>query len=150
MIFAPSWVVNDILTARPDLELGVAPVPQAIKEEPAVWGSFWMLAVPTSSKNAQASWDFINFLSQEDQSLMLFNENSNVRKVASPFALVGLAPQLASNPYLKAYVDTAPFAKGGSISSRAGNKAQIDLLKTAINSVLAGELAEKALTTMTK
>jgi ABC-type glycerol-3-phosphate transport system substrate-binding protein len=148
MIFAPSWILSDILEARPNLQVGVAPVPQAILDQPVAWGSFWMTAVPVTSTHPDVAWDFINFLSQEDQQLMLFNENSSVRKLASPFSLVSLNSQLSTNPYLKPYVDTASFARGGVMSARAGNKTQIDLLKKAVNSVLDGTKPEDALNVM--
>ncbi|NMB70476.1 extracellular solute-binding protein, partial [candidate division WWE3 bacterium] len=49
MIFVPSWNLIDILDARPDWALsgniGVAPVPQAIVDEPVNWASFWMATV---------------------------------------------------------------------------------------------------------
>lgn len=148
MMFAPAWLVSDIVAARPNLEIGVAPVPQARPSSPVTWASFWMEAVPASSKNAATAWDFLNYMSQEEQQLQFFNENTAVRKLASPYSLVSLSGQLSADPYLGAYVNTAPYAKSGIMVSRAGNKTQIELLKTAVTSVLGGETPEAALKKM--
>lgn len=145
MIIVPSWAVLDILAVRPDLNLAVAPVPQAIVESPATWGSFWMDAVPSSSKNQKAAWEFLNFLSQEEQQLTLFSEASKIRPFGAAYSRVSLGTQLQNNVYLKPLVDTAPFAKSAEISARSGNKKQVDALRTAVNEVLGGATAEDAL-----
>jgi multiple sugar transport system substrate-binding protein len=68
MIFIPSWNLLDIIRSRPDMEIGVAPVPQANPEIPVSWASFWMYAVPAKSKNIDAAWNFIKYLSTEKHS----------------------------------------------------------------------------------
>ena len=129
------------------MNIGVAPVPQALPQSPATWGSFWMNVVPNSSKNSRAAWEFINFLAQEEQELTLFSEASKVRLFGAPFSRVSLAQQLQNNAYLKPVVDTAPYAKSAEISSRAGNKKQIDVLTTAVTEVLSGtKKAKEAIT----
>ncbi|OGC48779.1 hypothetical protein A3F07_02480 [candidate division WWE3 bacterium RIFCSPHIGHO2_12_FULL_38_15] len=148
MIFAPTWIVNTIVEARPDLDVGVAPVPQAVPDRPASWASFWMVAVPNTSQNSAVAWDFINFLGQEDQQLLRFNESSNFRTIVTPYNSQTLNADLTSNPYLRAYVTTAPFASGGVMSARSGNKLQIDLLREAVNAVLKGDTSEQALKKM--
>ncbi len=148
MLFAPSWVLESILQAKPDMNIGVAPVPQALPDKPVSWGSFWMASVPVTSKNQTAAWDFINFLAQEDQELSLYSDASQVRKFGAPYARTGLASQLSTNKYVKPYLDIAPFAKSGVIAARAGNKTAVDTLVTAINDVLGGKSAEEALKKM--
>ena len=135
MIFVPTWNLLDIIAARPDLEIGVAPVPQALPDTPASWASFWMLAVPAGSSNSASAWDFINFLSQDDQQLALYSENSVYRKFGSAYSSVTLRSQLDSNPYLKPLLDMAPFASTGRITARSGNKTAVDALFTAVNEV---------------
>jgi len=66
----------------------------------------------------------------------------------TPYSLQTLNADLTSNPYLRAYVTTAPFASGGVMSARSGNKLQIDLLREAVNAVLKGAGAETALNKM--
>jgi multiple sugar transport system substrate-binding protein len=138
MIFVPSWRILDILAANPGLQFGVAPVPQALPDAPATMGSFWMYAVPKTSKNTTLAWEFINFLSQEDQELLLYNEASKVRPFGPVYARVSLGSQLTSNPYLKAFVDTAPFAKIAELNGRVGDDKITSGMKTAINQILGG------------
>jgi multiple sugar transport system substrate-binding protein len=147
MIFVPAWNLLDILKARPDMDVGVAPVPQAQPQQPASWGSFWMYAVPSSSKNSAAAWDFLKYLSTEDAQLTMFSEASKYRQFGEPYSLVSLSSQLSSQQYLKPYLDTAPFSKSNELAARSGNDAQVKALKDAVNAVLAGQDATTALQT---
>lgn len=136
MILVPSWNLLDIINARPDLDIGIAPVPQAIVAEPAAWASFWMTAVPSSSKNQKAAWDFINYLSKSEQQLQLFSEASKNRQYGAPFAATDLKGQLDSNEMLAPLIYQAPFAASGKIAARSGNKTAVEAIKGAINEVL--------------
>ena len=139
MIFVPSWNLLDILKARPDLQVGVAPVPQATLDKPVSWASFWMYAVPSASPNKDAAWEFINFLAQEDSQLALFNAAANYRTYGAPFSLVSLKDQVSSGPYgnyLKPILETAIYAKSSQFASRAGNDTYTNALKDAVNAVL--------------
>jgi len=151
MIFVPTWNLLDIVRANPGMNIGVAPVPQAIAENPVSWGSFWMYAVPKSSSNSKAAWKFINFMSQDDQQLALFNESSKYRPYGAPFSSVSLASQAgqsASSQYIKPVLNTAPFAKSNVFAARSGNATEVEALRTAINEVLSGEITpEQALQT---
>ena len=140
MIFTTSWNLLDIIRARPDLDIGVAPVPQALPESPVSWASFWMYAVPKDSANASAAWDFIKFLVSDEQELAIFDKASQYRTYGAPYSSMALAPQIASGPsakYLKPLLDTATYAKSDLFAGRAGNAFQTDALKEAINTVLA-------------
>lgn len=146
MIFIPSWKLLDILSARPDLDIGVAPVPQAVLENPATWGSFWVDVVPKASKNVQESWDFINFFVQKDQQIMLFNEGSKVRAFGTPYSLKSLGLEVSTNPYLKPLLDTAEYAKSFEMSAKSGNRRQVEVLRGVVNTVLGGSgTAERGL-----
>lgn len=151
MIFIPTWNLLDIVRANPGMNIGVAPVPQAVAENPVSWGSFWMYAVPKSSPNSKAAWKFINFISQDDQQLALFNESSKYRPYGAPFSSVTLASQAgqsASSQYIKPVLNTAPFAKSSVFSARSGNNTEVEALRTAVNAVLSGEItSEQALKT---
>lgn len=149
MIFVPTWSLLDIINANPSLNIGVAPVPQAISENPTAWGSFWMYAVPKSSSNAKAAWDFVNYITQEQQQMTLFTEASRYRPFGAPSGLISVASQVASTPsyrYLKPSFDTAPIAKSGYFAARSGNTVEVEALRSAVNSVLSGKSAQEALT----
>lgn len=142
MIFVPTWNLLDIVRANPGMNIGVAPVPQAVAERPVSWGSFWMYAVPKSSSNSKAAWKFINYLSQDDQQLALFNESSKYRPYGAPFSSVNLASQAgqsASSQYIKPVLNTAPFAKSSIFAGRSGNNAEVEALRTAVNTVLSDD-----------
>lgn len=136
MIFIPSWNLLDIIRVRPDLEIGVAPVPQAVPENPVSWASFWMYAVPEKSKNKEAAWDFIKFLSTEEAQLLMFSTASQYRTYGAPYSLAILRDQASSGSaaqYIKPYLDTAPFSKGSVFAARAGNTNTVNALKDAIS-----------------
>lgn len=139
MIFVPSWNLLDILKARPDLQIGVAPIPQATLDSPVSWASFWMYAVPAASPNKEAAWEFINFLAQEESQSALFNAAVRYRTYGAPFSLVSLKDQVSAGPYgtyLKPILETATYAKSTPFASRAGNDIYVNALKEAVNSVL--------------
>lgn len=145
MIFVPSWRVVEIINANKDIQIGVAPVPQAIPSSPASWATFWVDVVDKNSPNARVAWDFLNFVSQEEQQLQLFDEASKIRKFGTPFALTSMAGQASANEYLKPLIDTATFAKSAEIGGRAGNRKQVTALQNAVNDVLNGENPSNAL-----
>ena len=138
MIFVPSWDLLDIIKARPDLQIGVAPVPQVDAQNPITWGSFWMYSVPAKSKNQAVAWDFINYLSQADQQKLLFSTASQTRTYGAPYARVDLKDDSslsAVNVYLKPLLDSAPYAKSGILAGRSGNDLYVNALKDAVSAV---------------
>ena len=142
MVFVPSWNLLDILKARPDLQVGVAPIPQATLDNPVSWASFWMYAVPAASPNKEAAWEFINFLAQEESQSALFNAAARYRTYGAPFSLVSLKDQVSAGPYgtyLKPILETATYAKSTPFASRAGNDLYVNALKEAVNSVLTSD-----------
>jgi len=146
MIFVPTWNLLDIVRANPGMNIGVAPVPQAVAENPVSWGSFWMYAVPKSSSNKKEAWRFINFISQDNQELLLFSEASKYRPFGAPFASTNLITQVGVSPasmYIKPVLDTAPFAKGNYFAARSGNTKEVEALRKAVNAVLSGELSSE-------
>jgi ABC-type glycerol-3-phosphate transport system substrate-binding protein len=149
MIFVPTWNLLDILKARPDMEIGVAPVPQALPDRPTAWSTFWTMVVPKTSKNSYVAWDFLNFLTQEEQQLVLFSKASEYRQYGAPYSLVSLSSQISTNLYLKPVLVSAPFAKTAEIGGRVGNKKQVTALKEAVNSLF-GEFPETAENAMKK
>lgn len=145
MIFLPSWRLLDVVAARPDLDIGVAAVPQVSPEKQITWGSFWMYAVPASSKNSAAAWDFINFLGADEQQQALFDEGAKYRLYGVPYSSTALSGQLSTNPFLDPLLTSAPFARSAEITDRSGNKRQVEALREAVNAVLNGGDAGDAL-----
>lgn len=154
MVFAPSWEVLNILNRNPNINMGIAPVPRALDLEgnPIVidWGSFWMEAVSKNSSSPDAAWEFLKYLSTEEVQRKLYSEQSKARPFGEPYSLKSLQGDLSGNAYLDVYVKTAETAKSGVLSSKSGNDKEVDLLKTAVNTVLSGEPASEALSTAQK
>ncbi len=138
MIFIPTWNLLDILAVRPDLSpnIGVAPVPQAITSDPTSWGSFWMSAVTSGSKNKDAAWEFIKYLNDNDQQMLKFSKASEVKPYGPAYSSSSLKAQLDENPFLKPLLQDAPYAMSGRIAARAGNRTAVAAMKTAVNTML--------------
>ncbi len=148
MIFVPTWNLLDIIAARPDMNIGVAPVPQVSGEVPVSWASFWVDVVPQASQNPVAAWSYVTFLAQEQQQLFTFSEASKYRVFGAPYSLVSLKSELVDNPYVFPALSSADFANTNELAARSGNRKQVDVLKEAVNTVLGGRVsAEKALIT---
>ena len=71
---------------------------------------------------------------------MLFSEASKTRTFGAPYSLVSLGSDLADNNYLSAVVRSAPYAAGGELAARSGNKNQVDALKDAVAKILSKDL----------
>lgn len=143
MIFVPSWNLLDVVRETKDkdyIDIGVAPVPQVDPAKPVNWGSFWMYAVPKSSSNKEAAWEFLKFLMADEQQLQLFGEASKYRAFGAPFASVNLKKQISDSPdlskYLKAYIDSADTAVSNPLVARAGDTYAADPIRQAISAVL--------------
>ncbi|MFZ5424419.1 MAG: ABC transporter substrate-binding protein [Patescibacteria group bacterium] len=147
MVFVPTWRILDILKVMDDATIvGVAPVPQALADNPANWGTFWMEVVPVGSQNQPEAWKFLKFLTEQEQQLLMFSENSKARFFGSPYSRADLGNELSTNPFLAPAVETAPTAKGvAEIAGRAGNNRQNTALGDAISSVISGTSAKEAL-----
>lgn len=136
MIFVPSWKVLDILEARPDMNIAVAPVPQARPDQQITWGTFWMGVVPISSSNPGLAWDYLNFISSDDQQKVWFSEASKLRAFGPAYSSKNIAQDLSGNKYVAPVLVGADSSKSAEIASRSGNRRQTDVLKDAVNSIL--------------
>jgi ABC-type sugar transport system permease subunit len=62
------WNVSVVANYGRDMNFGVAPPPRPadkLAEGPMSWCGGWALAIPTTSKNKDAAWEFIRFLSSD-------------------------------------------------------------------------------------
>jgi len=138
MIFVPSWKILDVKLLAPGLDFGVAPVPQALPQSPASWGTFWMDVVSSTSTHPDVAWDFLDFVSQEEQQRLLFSESMKYREFGAPYARMSLGSELSTNSYLAPFLETAPIAKSAEIAGRSGNRRQVNALADVIASILHG------------
>lgn len=101
MIIVPSWRVNDILTANPNIELAVAPLPSSRQDRPMNWPTFFVEAVPASAQNPSESWKLIKFMTSEDSQKEIYSKQASVRRLPSLPALKKVVDTLDVDPILK-------------------------------------------------
>ncbi len=109
MVMAASWMVRDMKNTEKyphDFEVGVAYFPRYDESVPEKqsWGSVSALAIPSTSKNAEAAWKFIRYY---------------IEKGSIQIAKAGTVPA-----YLPAYSDelVAAFAEGSGLSAEDSEK----------------------------
>ena len=148
MVLIPTWRLYEFLANMQDpAVIGVAQVPQALQDTPVTWASYWTWVVPKSSPNPNESWAVIKYITDAEQQTALFSEASKIRPFGSIYSNVTLAQNLSTNGYLKAAIESAPYAKTAEIAGRSGNRRQYNALKQAVNDVIAGKSAGEALST---
>lgn len=152
MIFAPSWRVHDIKAINPNLDFAVARTPQLDSENPSAWATFWAEGVSSKSKNKEAAWTFLKFLSTQEVLRKFYNDASQYRAFGEIYPRVDMASELQTNELVGAFVSDAPLAKSWYMSSfthdNGINDQIIKYYEDAINAVLSGSSnVDKALET---
>lgn len=126
MIIAPASSSYEIRKINPGLKFRVVPVPQLPKfdeSEPDVtYASFWVEGVWNKSKNSQAAWEFLKYLSQKEQIAKLQKNQS-----ASSLVKKGISPRLDMresellDPNIAGFVRIAPTARVWYLASNTGD-----------------------------
>ncbi len=127
-----SYRVRDILQQRPGLAFDTSPLPQITQTEPLTsLGTALMVGVPSVSRNQSIAWNFIQFLTNKDNSL------AYARATGRPPARLELVqvPNLFE-PRLKPFIVQVPFAVNWYRNEI--NKSN-DVFKKGIDAVLAGQ-----------
>ena len=110
MIFAPSWRAHEIMALNPNLRFGVAQVPQ-VSSEKITWASYWAEGVSSQSKNKEASWKLLKYLSSQEALLKLHSSASKERAFGEIYPRVDMANLLVEDEYSAPHLADAPFAK---------------------------------------
>lgn len=116
MILAPSWRIHEIKTQNPNLTIGVAPVPQ-LGSSKITWASYWAEGVSAQSKNKEASWKLLKYLSSAEALQKLHSDASKERNFGELYPRVDMANMLSDSPYAAAYLSDAPYAKNWYLNS---------------------------------
>mgnify|MGYP000893359758 CR=1 FL=1 len=133
MMFAPSWRAFDIINSAPQIEFGIASLPQLPNNQEINYSMYWGDTVSKTSKNQAVAWDFINFLSEPEQQRRLFSNSSQIRAFGEPYSRVSMNSELASNPYTQAIAKMAPTMTSWQI----GEQGYIEeLFREAITSIV--------------
>ncbi|MDP3888814.1 MAG: extracellular solute-binding protein [bacterium] len=148
MYFGPSWEVFEIKRANPSLDFSTVPVPQ-LPETNLTWASYWVEGVSKKSKNSDAAWDFLKYLSSKEVLQKLYDGESKLRLFGEPYSRIDMADQLTGQPYVGAYIQQAPNARSWYLSSRTFdngiNDKIIKYYEDAINTINQGKTAKEAL-----
>ncbi len=148
MIFAPSWRIHEIQELNPNLNIGVARVPQ-IDGTQVAWASYWAEGVSASSRQKEEAWKFLQYLSQPDQLRALHSDAGSVRGYGELYPRVSMAAELRTNPLLSAYLDDALYAQTWYLASdtfdEGLNDGMIQYYTDAVNSMNQSGNAERAL-----
>lgn len=136
MIFIPSWQLLSLVSQNPNLPLKVAPVPQLTADQHVGYASYWVEVVPKKSKNQQAAWEFLAWLTGKEQQTNLVNNQLVDRPFGEPYSRVELASLLANDQYLAPYVSQANGLRASFFAGNTGdnefNKAINDALAKAV------------------
>jgi len=135
MFFAPSWRAFDIATAAPQIEFGMAPVPQIANNENINYAMYWGEAVSKKSSYQEEAWEFIEYLSEPAQLKTMYQNSSSIRLFGQPYPRVDMAGDMSTNKYVNPVLQMAPTMDAW----KMGDQAYVEeSLKTAINSVAEG------------
>lgn len=150
MIFAPSWRAHEIGVLNPSLEYKTVVVPQ-LPETKVAWASYWVEGVSAKSKNSQAAWEFLQYLSSKEALSQFYANASQVRGFGEPYPRKDMASLLENDEIAGAFVKQADYSQSWYLCSRTHdngiNDKMIQYFKDAVNKVIKGTSASDALKT---
>lgn len=151
MMLAPSWRAHEIAAQNPELKFGIAPAPQ-LGSTKIAWASYWAEGVNNKSRNKEAAWKLISYMSSADVMKKLYGQQATVRKFGEIYSRQDLASELSSEPLVVPFLNDAAYADGWYMSSfthdNGINDQIIKYYEDAINAVLSGTTPENALQTV--
>ncbi len=158
MYIAPSWRALEIKQQNPSLNFQTFPVPQlpktAAKEPDITYATYWAEGVWSRSKNKDAAWDFLKFLSTKASLEKIYQAASRQRLFGEPYPRVDMADLLKSDSILGSLLAQAPYAQSWYLASRTfdgptGINSQINkYFEDAVNAVNDRTEPAKALETV--
>lgn len=160
MYFAPSWRAFNIKEINPDLNFRTVPLPQVPKEnhnEPDVsYATYWAEGVWARSKNKEAAWDFLKFISSKESLEKLYKNESVVRGFGEVYPRQDMTNLLLEHPVLGSIVSLASEARSWYLADRTfdgptGINSQINkYFEDAINSLNEAKRAEDVVPTLSQ
>jgi multiple sugar transport system substrate-binding protein len=102
MLFREAWVIGEIQEKAKTLDYGVAPIPKWTAASPnKMLLQPWLIYVNGKSGNKAAAWDFLKFLTNQENSLRLTSMTGWVSERVD----VDWKPLLATTPQFSVFVD---------------------------------------------
>ncbi|HSW89504.1 MAG TPA: extracellular solute-binding protein [Patescibacteria group bacterium] len=153
MVFAPSWRAFEMKQINPNFDFEVDPVPQ-LPGKPITWASYWAEGVSKTTKDQDVAWKFVTYMSSSDVLQKLYADATAVRLFGEPYPRVDLAPKVASDPYVGAFISQAPNAVSWYMASNTYdngiNDQIIKYYADAINGLNSGKQLEEVMPTLSK
>lgn len=153
MMLAPSWRAFDVRQLNPNLRFHIESVPQ-LSETPVTWASYWAEGISSQSKYKEQAFEFLKYLTNEENTMLLYAEAAKARLFGPPYARINLGSQLLNDPFAGAFIEQSPYARSFPLASNTFdnglNDEMIQYMENAINSIAAGSSPTEALTTMSQ
>lgn len=141
MILAPSWQINEIKAINPELNFGVVPAP-VLPSANIAWASYWAEAVPATSANPEAAWEFIKYLASIEALQKMYAGASAIRALGEPYPRVSMSNLLADDPLAAPFVNQGPNYTSWYLANRTYDEGINDQLikyyEDAINAINGG------------
>lgn len=142
MMIDYSYRVNDIRQKTPNFPLATSALPQvSLTDRPLTLGTSLMIGVPSVSKHPNQAWDFIKFLTNEE------NSYAYARAAGRPPARLKLVSAPASDPALQPFVAQTNYAVNW-YRNEIGKTNTV--FRQAIDAVLAGQPVTSAIDKLAK
>lgn len=141
MAFGTSREIEEILSINPTLQLGILPVPQLPSISGGTtndtWASFWVESVSKDSSDSKqrAAWDFLEWMSQPEQQLYLYEQSASKYRVPTIPSNREVQSEVLKNPYLNNIVKQAVYSKSSLVADQVGNDRFSVIFKDAINEI---------------
>lgn len=150
MILAPSWRALEIKAANPDLNFGVAPVPQ-LPGTNISWASYWAEGVSSRSSHQTEAWQFLKYLTEKETLEKLYSAAAAERGFGEIYPRKDLADLLKDDPITGAYINQISQAQTWYMCSRTHDNGLNDRIikywQDAVNAVLDNGQSKQALET---
>ncbi len=134
MMFNYAYNISVIEEKAPYLNFGISQIPSQYKNSPITHSNYWALSVSRNSLNPEIAWDFINFLTAEENYSKYF-EKAQVIPAQQKFINIK-----KTDPLLRPFIDQLIYSKTPYILDQSKVER---ILKQAINAITSKALTPK-------
>ncbi|HZZ98628.1 MAG TPA: extracellular solute-binding protein [Candidatus Saccharimonadia bacterium] len=119
MMIAPSWRAFDIKSINPNLDFGIAPIPQLPGTNVSV-ATYWAEGVSKTSKQQQLAWKLLQYMSKKEVLQKFYSDaaSKTPRLFGEIYPRQDMASLLATDPYAGAFISDAPKATSWFMNAR--------------------------------
>lgn len=156
MIFAPTWEIQTIKAAAPDLKIVVAEIPSPPGGKQVSLASYWVEGVSNKSVHQLEAWKFLAYLTSKEGETKLFEVQSSLRLFGTAYSRTDLTDLVIQHEYLGPVIKQALEDKfvslplGSSTFDDSLNDGIVQYIQNAINATSRGVSYTEALGTAKK